>query len=89
MLDAGVLRLWSLRPHRLLPLNADRRTLITTPPTRASCIVRCLTDDPALLHGLPVGLQLVGRTLEEEGVIAMTELVVAAIDKYKAATGEA
>ena len=50
--------------------------------------MRCLTDDPALFHGLPVGLQLVGRTLEEEGVIAMTELVVAAIDKYKTATGE-
>ena len=89
MLDVGVLRLWNLGPHRLLPLNADRRTLITAPPTRASCDDDvCLTDDPALFHGLPVGLQLVGRTLEEEGVIAMTELVVAAIDKYKAATGE-
>ncbi|KAI0075922.1 general amidase [Panus rudis PR-1116 ss-1] len=31
--------------------------------------------DPELFHGLPVGLQLVGRTLEEEGVIGMTEVV--------------
>ncbi|KAI0727609.1 general amidase [Fomitopsis betulina] len=31
--------------------------------------------DPQLFHGLPVGLQLIGRTLEEEGVIAMTEVV--------------
>ena len=38
------------------------------------------TDDPELFHGLPVGLQLIGRTLEEEGVIgAMTEVVVEAL----------
>ncbi|PIL30761.1 hypothetical protein GSI_06929 [Ganoderma sinense ZZ0214-1] len=36
--------------------------------------------DPDLFHGLPVGLQLIGRTLEEEGVIAMTEVVVAALE---------
>ena len=36
-------------------------------------------DDPELFHGLPVGLQLIGRTLEEEGVIAMTEVVVEAL----------
>lgn len=34
-----------------------------------------LADDPDLFHGLPVGLQLIGRTQEEEAVIAMTEVV--------------
>lgn len=33
-----------------------------------------------MFDGLPVGLQLIGRTLEEEGVIAMTEVVVAALE---------
>lgn len=35
--------------------------------------------DPQLFHGLPVGLQLIGRTLEEEGVLAMAEVVDAAL----------
>ncbi|TFK85684.1 general amidase [Polyporus arcularius HHB13444] len=39
--------------------------------------------DPELFHGLPIGLQLIGRTLEEEGVIAMTELVVEALKASK------
>ncbi|KAI0717519.1 general amidase [Cerioporus squamosus] len=39
--------------------------------------------DPELFHGLPVGLQLIGRTLEEEGVIAMTEVVVEALRASK------
>ncbi|KAI0735818.1 general amidase [Earliella scabrosa] len=38
--------------------------------------------DPELFDGLPVGLQLIGRTLEEEGVIAMTEVVVAALQEF-------
>jgi amidase len=32
--------------------------------------------------GVPVGLQLLGRTLEEEAVIGMVELVDAAIKKH-------
>ena len=36
-------------------------------------------DDPATFKNAPVGLQLVGRTLEDEGVIAMTEIVDAAL----------
>ncbi|OCH94227.1 general amidase [Obba rivulosa] len=39
--------------------------------------------DPELWHGMPVGLQLVGRTQEEEGVIGMLEVVDAALKKYK------
>ncbi|KAL4244286.1 amidase family protein [Abortiporus biennis] len=39
--------------------------------------------DPELFHGLPVGLQLIGRTQEEEAVIAMTEIVDKALADYK------
>ncbi|EKM60485.1 uncharacterized protein PHACADRAFT_179748 [Phanerochaete carnosa HHB-10118-sp] len=41
--------------------------------------------DSELFHGLPVGLQLIGRTLEEEGVIGMTEVMDKALKAYKAA----
>ena len=40
--------------------------------------VLCL-DDPKVFHGAPVGLQLVGKTLEEEAVLAMTGIVVEAL----------
>ena len=36
-------------------------------------------DDPEIFHGMPVGLQLVGKTLEEEAVLAMTGIVVEAL----------
>ncbi|KAH9891213.1 general amidase [Cubamyces lactineus] len=39
--------------------------------------------DPELWHGMPVGLQLIGRTHEEEGVIAMTEIVDRALKAAK------
>ncbi|TBU30787.1 general amidase [Dichomitus squalens] len=39
--------------------------------------------DPELFDGLPIGLQLIGRTQEEEGVIAMTEVVVEALEACK------
>jgi hypothetical protein len=34
-----------------------------------------LTDNPHIFQDAPVGLQLVGRTHEEEAVLAMTEIV--------------
>lgn len=40
-------------------------------------------DEPELFHGLPVGLQLIGRTWEEEGVIAMAEIVDDALKGHK------
>ncbi|OSD05700.1 general amidase [Trametes coccinea BRFM310] len=43
--------------------------------------------DPELWHGMPVGLQLIGRTHEEEGVIGMTEVVDEALKKYKQSRG--
>lgn len=42
-----------------------------------------LTDDPAVWQNAPTCLQLVGQTLEEEAVIAMTEIADAAIKAYK------
>ncbi|KAI0358840.1 general amidase [Trametes cingulata] len=39
--------------------------------------------DPELWHGMPVALQLIGRTQEEEGVIAMTEVVDKALKEFK------
>jgi Asp-tRNA(Asn)/Glu-tRNA(Gln) amidotransferase A subunit family amidase len=44
-------------------------------------------DDPETFKGAPIGLQLVGRTLEEEAVIAMTEVVDAAIKKLQGSEG--
>jgi amidase len=43
----------------------------------------CTTDTPELFPGTPVGLQLMGRTLEEEAVIGMTEIVDNALQKFK------
>lgn len=41
-------------------------------------------DDPSTFKNAPVALQLVGRTQEEEAVIAMTEIVDAALKAKKA-----
>lgn len=40
-------------------------------------------DDPATFKGTPIALQLVGRTLEDEAVIGMTEIVDAAIKEHQ------
>ena len=37
------------------------------------------SDDPAIFKGSPIALQLVGRTLEDEAIIGMAEIVDAAI----------
>ncbi|ESK92480.1 general amidase [Moniliophthora roreri MCA 2997] len=39
--------------------------------------------DPEKFHGCPVGLQLIGRVLEEEAVIRMTEIVDEALMEFK------
>ncbi|KAH7370846.1 amidase signature domain-containing protein [Rhexocercosporidium sp. MPI-PUGE-AT-0058] len=41
------------------------------------------TYDPDTFHGAPVGVQVVGRRLEEEKVLALAEEVVAALDKSR------
>lgn len=40
-------------------------------------------DEPSKFWNAPVGLQLVGRTLEEEAVIGMTEKIIAALGAHK------
>lgn len=45
------------------------------PPKRQLLIHRTHSDNPESFAGAPVGLQLVGRTQEDEAVIAMTEIV--------------
>ena len=44
-------------------------------------------DDPEIFEGAPVAFQLVGRTLEEEAVIRMTEVVDLAIKAYNESEG--
>lgn len=39
-------------------------------------------DDADLYNGAPVGLQLVGRRLQEEKVLALTDVVVAALEGF-------
>lgn len=43
------------------------------------------TDDPEVFKNAPVCLQLVGRTLEEEAIIKMTEIVDGALAAAKQA----
>lgn len=52
---------------------------------QASCLLHsCFTnaDDPEVFKNAPVGLQLVGHTLEDEAVIGMTEIVDAALKSF-------
>jgi Asp-tRNA(Asn)/Glu-tRNA(Gln) amidotransferase A subunit family amidase len=44
------------------------------------------TDDPKVFNNAPVSLQLVGGVLEEEAVIAMTEIVDQALANFKRAS---
>lgn len=43
-------------------------------------------DKTDLFSGCPVGLQLIGKTLEEEAVLRMTYIVDEALRKLKAST---
>lgn len=47
-------------------------------------LIICFTDNTDLFTGCPVGLQLIGRTLEEEAVLRMTYIVDEALKKQKA-----
>lgn len=37
------------------------------------------TDDAAAIHGMPISLQLTGRRLQEEKVLAVTQRVLEAL----------
>ena len=52
--------------------------------TTRHVMLRDSLDQPEVFRDAPVCLQLVGRTLEEEGVIAMTEIVDAALKATRA-----
>lgn len=41
-----------------------------------------LLDDPELYKGLPVGIQIVGPTLQEEVVLGVGEVIEAALKNY-------
>lgn len=56
-------------------LQKDALSLINTNP-----------DNPELFKGCPVGLQLIGRTQEEEAVIGMTGLVDTALKRFRPAS---
>ena len=42
-----------------------------------------ITDEPETFKNAPVAVQLVGRTLEEEAVIGMAEVVDSALKQFK------
>lgn len=44
-------------------------------PVDQSYYAKHMSDDPDTFLGAPVGLQIVGRTLEEEAVLRMMEIV--------------
>ncbi|KAI0115731.1 amidase signature domain-containing protein [Nemania sp. FL0031] len=44
--------------------------------------------DAEVYHGAPAAIQLIGRRLDEERLLSMAELVVKAVEKYKAKHGE-
>ena len=45
-------------------------------------------DDPSRYANAPIAIQLVGRTLEEEAVIAMSEIVDASVKEWKKLEGQ-
>lgn len=47
------------------------------------CIYGIVADSTDLFKGCPVGLQLIGRTLEEEAVIRMTYIVDETLKRWK------
>ena len=47
----------------------------------------CDSDGNELFRDAPIGLQLVGRTMEEEAVIAMAQVVEVALEQYIDKTG--
>jgi amidase len=40
-------------------------------------------DDPEIFHGVPIGLQIVGRRLEEERILAISEEVERCLSKQE------
>ena len=83
---------WMLNNH---PINSSMTTTnLITPYVRTHYSYVFLLalnsifspDDPEVFNNAPVGLQLIGGTLEEEAVLAMTEVVDRALTKNKPVT---
>jgi Asp-tRNA(Asn)/Glu-tRNA(Gln) amidotransferase A subunit family amidase len=58
-------------------------SILIRPESPADLSARPLPDDPELLNGAQVGIQLVGKRLEEEKVIEMTKVVLKALAAVK------
>ena len=52
---------------------------ISRPSFKLTADIQSVTDDPARCAGAPISVQLVGRTSEEEALIAMGEIVDVAL----------
>ncbi len=48
----------------------------------ANAPLLCVLDNTDIFSGCPVGLQLIGRTLEEEAVLRMTYIVDEALKRF-------
>jgi amidase len=71
-------------PHMFIS-EADKLLYQLCSSIVCHCAEHILTsdlDDPATFKGAPIALQLVGRTLEDEAVIGMAEIVDAAIKNF-------
>lgn len=70
-----------LSPHQesLSDLDAEVQSKCQLKP---SSFIHVLTykDDAVAVHGMPVSLQLTGRRLQEEKVLAMTQRVLEALE---------
>ena len=61
------------------PRDKYYHDLCESPSETTFTCTQSRSDDPDAFAHMPVGLQLIGQTLEEEAVIAMAEIVVAAL----------
>ena len=71
------------------PMNLTDRTvwrtckgLFSACATLANCTVLFIPDQKDLFDGAPVGLQVMGRRLQEEKVIGLMEVIYAALEDY-------
>lgn len=46
-----------------------------------------LLDDPDTFQNAPISIQVVGRTLDDEAVIGMSEIVDSAVKAYQSESG--
>jgi len=59
--------------------KANYELCLSSVSLKDSYLPGCISDDPSTFKNAPISVQVVGRTLEEEAVIAMSEIVDSAI----------